>query len=90
MNIIKVFTTKGCEACNILNNILHDISDKIKYKIENIDCGNLEYKDFMKEHNITDFPTMCFIKDNKVVGKFIGTFSKQSILSMIDRFYNKL
>lgn len=90
MNIIKVFTTKGCKACEILNNILYNIKDEIKIKIESIDCCNLEYKDFIKEHDISDFPTMCFIKDDNVIAKFIGTFAKKDILSMIERFYNPL
>lgn len=88
MNVIKIFTIEGCKACEILNNILDGIKNEIEIKIENIDYNNPAYKDFIKEHNITDFPTMCFVKDNDVIAKFIGTFAKKDILLMIERFYN--
>lgn len=90
MNVIKIFTIKGCKACEILNNILDSIKDEIKIKIENIDYNNPAYKDFIREHNITDFPTMSFLKDDKVIALFDGTFDKESILSMVNRFYCEL
>lgn len=69
---IILLTTKGCEGCNIMRNILQEA-----IKTE----SNIEYNEFEFPNihdvsvyigNVTDFPA-TFIKNNNIVKLIIGT-----------------
>ena len=71
---ILLITTKGCEACKILNSLIQkaisEYDSNIEYSIK--DKDEIDIK-FLKEHHINDFPTTIFYQDNIIVFIFIGT-----------------
>lgn len=71
---LLVITTKGCKSCNIIKQLI-DVAIPLSAKKVKI-----EYKDYtdcditwLKQENITDFPTTLLIKDDLIKFKFVGT-----------------
>lgn len=71
---ILLITTKGCEGCRIMDNIIQKALDsyekQVDYEIkdkENIDI------EFLKKHHITDFPTTILYQNNLIVFITAGT-----------------
>ena len=71
---ILLITTKGCEGCKILNNIiqkvLDDYSKDVDYEIK--DKDNIDI-DFLKTNHIIDFPTAILYQNGRIVFMFAGT-----------------
>ena len=91
MNIIRIITTEGCEGCRIARNIAYKavtMSSIRNITLEYIDCKNEDYKDFIKEYGITDFPTIIFIKDMIVQYIHTGTMAVPQLLHEIKLWFN--
>ena len=72
---VLLITTKGCEACQIMDNIirraLYLYGKPVEYEIK----GRLQVDDnFIREHHIDDYPTTVFYQNDNVV--FITTGTK--------------
>lgn len=86
---IRLVTTIGCEACKIMRGILSDIINSDGF--EKIDFEEIPFNEttdsFIKQNEITDFPTICFIKDELVVDKLIGTTTHNNLKNKIKSVY---
>lgn len=73
---ILLITTKGCEGCRIMRNIITKVIADSKYDIEFIikDVSEID-KTFFKNNNITDFPTTIFMISDEIKAIFVGTQS---------------
>lgn len=71
---ILLITTKGCEACKIMDRIiqraLDDFDKLVEYEIKDKDNVDIE---FLKEHHIDDFPTVVFYQGDSMVFMTSGT-----------------
>lgn len=91
MNVIRLITTEGCDGCRIAKNLITKavlMSEIRNITFECIDCQNENYKDFIKEYSITDFPTIIFIKDMMVQYIHIGTMAVPQLLYQIKLWFN--
>lgn len=73
---IILVTTKGCEACNIMNNIIRQAINKSTFThitLKVIDCLDKQYRTKLNRYLVHDYPTALFCRDNEVITKFIGT-----------------
>lgn len=90
MNKILILTTRGCEACEIaLRNIeiaVSQVSKKIEIDNKNWTEVN---KEFISKHGITDFPTVLYFVNNKLVNKSVGTYPSAIYLRWIDMYFKK-
>lgn len=95
---INLYTTPGCEACNIMKNILHNAVElyksatyvMIEYNIIEI-ATNLQGNMLAKSLSITDYPTTTFEveKTDKLDfmhTRLVGTYPKDYIVKVIDNF----
>ena len=68
---LLLITIGGCEGCKIMKNILtkHNIDFETK------DINDVRHSDIIKTSKkpITDFPTLCFIKNNIIIETIIGS-----------------
>lgn len=84
MNIIKVITTKDCYGCKVIEDIIkNNINNNI---FKNIDIKIIDYKEdleFIKNNNISDFPTIVFIKNNNIIASFVGSMSFNNLAKQI-------
>ena len=90
---IDLFTTPGCEACNIMKNILHNAVELYK----SATYVNIEYNvipvdpKVHKDFSFKDFPT-TFIKAEKtdkgdeMFTTLTGTYPKDYLCKVIDNF----
>lgn len=90
MNVIRLITTEGCEACNIAKKL---ITDAIKQsgasvKLQIIDCLDEKYKDFIRIHNIYDYPTIIFMQDDITIFTRKGTMAVPQLLYQIKLWFN--
>lgn len=85
MNKIVLITTKGCEGCNIMHKNIKQALENTSKKIEYItkDISDLTKAEKAKLKS-SDFPTILFIKNNRIVRKEIGTKPYIVILRWID------
>jgi hypothetical protein len=85
MNKILLLVTKGCAACTIMNRLikeaLNNTERPITYEVQDVRNAN---KVFLIENDISDFPTTCFIKDDILKYKHIGTAPAIVINRFID------
>ena len=89
MNIIILIITEGCIACKIAIKILKQAISKTNINIEFkiVDCFDLNYKKFIKENNISDFPTTVFIKNDNIVNICIGTITVSEFIKKINTLF---
>ena len=85
MNKIYIITTQGCEACNIMINIIKSIYDSNKYKFEYAVVDRI-YVPVWISNNVVleDFPTVIFIKDNVIKYHFKGTKPAKEIEQILE------
>lgn len=88
---IKLFTTQGCEGCDIIKNLISKAikethAEKVEYDI--IDCLNPEYKQFLKYHEVEDFPATFFISEGQVKNIILGTATSDIIAREIKKWFD--
>ena len=71
---VLLITTKGCEGCRIMDNIIQKALDsyekQVDYEIKDKDNIDIE---FLKKHHINDFPTTILYQNNLIVFITVGT-----------------
>ena len=82
---IYLATTKGCEACKIMENILRKVHQ------QNLHTFSIHIRDFSELSNyiktdvpLTDFPVTIFLEDNVIKYHFTGTTSAKNLQSIIN------
>ena len=90
MNVIRLITTEGCEGCVIAERLIKKAISvaKVKIYLEVIDCLDPYYYDFIKQNNITDYPTTLYIVNGKVIDKTIGTMTLERFEQKINKIFN--
>lgn len=85
---ITLITTEGCLGCEIMEN-----NTKIAIDSANVDII-LTVKDiatvdkkFKNIHNLKDFPTIMFFKDNRFVYKYVGSMPSIVVTRWIDIYF---
>lgn len=80
MKKIYLITTKGCEGCSIMKNILIDVFNKDNIKI--IDIADVP--NWIKINiKLTDFPTTILVKDDVIKYHFSGTKNVKKIKDIV-------
>lgn len=87
---VRLVTTDGCEACRIMRNIILDVINTEEFaKIDFEEMPINEHNSgFAKQNNITDFPTVCFMQDGKVIDKLVGTTNHNNLKNKIKGVYS--
>ena len=84
IKIVYLFTTKGCEACNIMENILRKVhkDNLYTFSIEVIDFNDTPtwIKIAVPLH---DFPTIVFVENNVIKYHTNGTMTGKKLQSII-------
>lgn len=89
MNKILLITTKGCGACKTMRNLILSALKEVKNKkiqFDEQDVSKLD-KGFLKENEITDFPTMVFFRNENLVFQYSGTMPVIVIFRWIENFF---
>lgn len=77
--VIYLITTKGCEACYIMTDIMLTVLDELKDTTLIIRDVS-EIPTFIKvDVPLHDFPTLVFVKDNVIKYHVSGTMSKSKV-----------
>lgn len=85
MNKIYIIITQGCEACNIIRNIISSIYFKHKYKFEYATVDRLNVPELISNNVILeDFPTVVFVKDHDIKYYFKGTKPAKEIEQILE------
>lgn len=90
MNVIRIYTVEGCYACKVLEDTLRKALQDIiedNFQVEVIDYLTKGHTPILKDNNITDFPTILFMKDESILGIHTGTMPKYKILKYIRSYY---
>lgn len=88
-NRVILITTDGCEACAFMQRIVAKAYSEAKVEDTSIGVYNFqdrEVEDLIQKNNVKDFPTTLFIQDDKTIGKFIGTRTKDEVVAKIKHF----
>ena len=71
-----LITTKGCEGCRIMRNILKksiSLSDK-DITLEVFDCKDKQSREYIDKYKIEDFPATFLEKNDEVTFIWTGTY----------------
>lgn len=84
-NQIYTITTKGCESCLINERLIKEALSITKKKVDYTtqDFTQVD-KNWLKQNNITDYPTTLLIKDDVIRFKYTGTRPSVVIARWID------
>lgn len=84
MKKILVITTKGCEGCRIINNLIKQALTNYKdVEYETKDKSEVSDK-LLKANYVNDFPATFLIRNNEVKFVFVGTRPVPVISRYID------
>lgn len=90
MNKILILTTEGCEACNIaktnVESAVTDFNKKVFIEIKDWHDIKLE---FIKKEHISDFPTVIYMINEKIVHKSTGTYPSAVYYRWMDMYFKK-
>lgn len=82
---LKVFTMNGCSFCAGLKEHLKE--EAVEYKEYLIGGSDREADSLSSKFGLTSFPTLFFIKDNKILDIQVGFDSRnQSMREVLDRY----
>lgn len=88
-NLILLITTKGCEGCSIMNNVILKSLDQLTTNIKYVTTDVTECdKKLLMEHKVTDFPTTLFFRNGIFVDKFVGTKSVFKTILTLTKHFN--
>ena len=81
---IYLATTKGCEACRIMERILKQVQ---RYNVYTFSIQVIDYKllpEFIRvDVVLTDFPTLIFLENNVIKYHVTGTMSAKKLQEII-------
>ena len=81
--IIYLITTKGCEACHIMTDIMLTVLDELKGTTLIIrDVSEIPMFIHAKV-SLNDFPTLVFIKDDVIKYHTSGTTTKDKVKTIL-------
>lgn len=85
MNKVLIITTKNCEACRCIKNIIEDAKQEHP-TFTTSSCDFTEAPEFIKSQVIlTDFPTVVLVNEKDVIKyHFKGTMSKKKVLQLMN------
>ena len=84
IKIVYLATTKGCEACRIMENILMNVYKDNLYTFTPEVCDFQDLPDYIKiDVPIGDFPLLVFVEDNVIKYHVSGTISKKKLQDII-------
>ena len=76
--LIDFFAT-WCGPCRMVAPIIDELSEEYAGRIAVGKCDIEEADDLTMEYGIRNVPTVLFIKDGKVVDRFVGSKSKGDV-----------
>ena len=77
--IVLDFSAAWCGPCKQLAPIIEELSEEYAGRIAVGKCDIEEADDLTMEYGIRNVPTVLFIKDGKVVDRFVGSKSKSDV-----------
>ena len=77
--IVLDFGAAWCGPCKQLAPIMDELSEEYAGRIAVGKCDIEEADDLTMEYGIRNVPTVLFIKDGKVVDRFVGSKSKGDV-----------
>ena len=77
--IVLDFSAAWCGPCKQLAPIIDELSEEYAGRIAVGKCDIEEADDLTMEYGIRNVPTVLFIKDGKVVDRFVGAKSKADV-----------
>lgn len=81
--VIYLITTKGCEACRIMSDIMLTVLDELESTTLLI-RDVLDIPMFIRvDVPLNDFPTLVFIKDGVIEYHASGTMSKDKVKTIL-------
>ena len=88
MNKILVITTKGCVTSkNAVANIIAAIKEtKKNIPLESKDFSDIDV-DFIIKNDISDFPTVVFFINDKVVYKCCGSYPIKEYVHLVHMYF---
>ena len=77
--IVLEFGAAWCGPCKQLAPIIDELSEEYAGRIAVGKCDIEEADDLTMEYGIRNVPTVIFIKDGKIVDRFVGSKSKGDV-----------
>lgn len=82
--VIYLATTKGCEACRIMEHILEQLEEYYNYNFNIKICDYAQLPIFIQNNvPLHDFPTIVFIKDGIIKYHCTGTMTAKSVIEIL-------
>ena len=83
--IVLDFSAAWCGPCKQLAPIIEELSEEYAGRIAVGKCDIEEADDLTMEYGIRNVPTVLFIKDGKVVDRFVGSKSKGDVKAFFEK-----
>ena len=83
--IVLDFGAAWCGPCKQLAPIIDELSEEYAGRIAVGKCDIEEADDLTMEYGIRNVPTVLFIKDGKVVDRFVGSKSKGDVKAFFEK-----
>ena len=78
------FWAEWCGPCRLVGLIIEELSKEYDGKVQIGKVNVDEQPEISFKYQIRSIPTILFIKNGEVVGKHVGTATKQALTNMIE------
>ena len=89
---VRIITTKGCEACRIMESICFDAAGQINStrRFNDVIVTSYDFKDehtrqFINRYQVNDYPATFIIKNNEVKDRVFGTTTRNNMIERIEK-----
>lgn len=85
--VLLDFWAPWCLPCKTVSKILEDVSEIFEDKLDIFKINVDDNKKITEEYEIRSVPTFILIKNNIIIGRFIGSKSKDKFLELLSKYF---
>ena len=82
---VKLYTSTTCKPCEKMKSVLSSVCDELNIKLDYVWKEDDKDNEFDR-YQILSIPTIIITKDNLPLNSYVGSMSRQEIISKLSQY----
>ena len=82
---VKLYTSTTCKSCEKMKSVLSSVCDELNIKLDYVWKEDDKDNEFDR-YQILSIPTIIITKDNLPLNSYVGSMSRQEIISKLSQY----